>query len=397
MTEKQRQRMVCAYGPEGWLLWPEHDEKSFNFIRVLGGAPEGSCTVGEAFLVGSRIDPADNDSWHEEWSKMADVNRERAEQALGAGKYETARSNFLRAANYYRSAEYFLRHDDPRRLATFDKVEVCSHRYLELMKPAGEVVKIPFGSSYLDAYFVRPFAAKSPMPVVICFGGADEYKDELLHEMPRHAFPRGLSLLLVDMPGQGGSLRRRQLHAKLETEKPVGACIDYLLSRGDVDPERIGLYGASLGGFYAPRAASFEHRLACVVSDGAVWNQLSDRGWLEAFYERDPESLNVRQFMWLTGTKSWEEAMEATKDFRLEGVIDKIRCPYLIVHGEHDFLGPDLGETSARYAKSKGVDVTYKLFSAEETGAAHCQMDNPTLGQEFICDWIADQLGVAQE
>src|SRR3546814_7611390 len=130
------------------------------------------------------------------------------------------------------------------------------------MKPAGEVVRVPFEDSYLDAYFVRGPGAQTPGPVVICFGGSDEYKDELLHEMPRHAFPRGLSLLLVDLPGQGGTLRRRGITARYDTEKPVGACVDYLLTRSDVAPGRIALYGASLGGSYAPRAASFEHSLA---------------------------------------------------------------------------------------------------------------------------------------
>jgi hypothetical protein len=327
---------------------------------------------------------------------MAEVSRARADAALAAGHRETARANLLRAANYYRAAEYFLGHTDPRRLETFDKVEACSHRYLKLMKPVGEVVRVPFEGSFLDAYFVRAPGAVAPYPAVICFGGADEYKDELLNEMPRHAFARGLSLLLVDLPGQGGSLRRRKLHARLDTEKPVGACVDYLISRPDVDSARIALYGASLGGFYAPRAASFEHRLACVVSDGAIWDMLTRGDWLMELYRSDPTALNIRQLMWLTGTRTIEETIEFLKDFKLEGVIDGIRCPYLVVHGEHDFLGVDIAESSVKYAKSKGLDVTYKLFTAAETGAAHCQMDNPTLGQEYICDWIADRLGVAQ-
>ena len=396
MASPKVKPQACAYGPEGWLQWPEHKDHSFNFIRVLAGAPEGSCTVGEAFLVASRITPGDDESWHDEWVRIGDVSLERGERALEQGHLETARSNFLRAANYYRSAEFFLGHSDPRRLKTFDKVEACSHRHLELMRPAGEVVKIPFGSSYLDAYFVRAPGASGRLPVVICFGGADEYKDELLHEMPRHAFARGLSLLLVDLPGQGGSLRRRQMHVKLETEKPVGACVDYLVSRPDVDYDRIALYGASLGGFYAPRAASFEHRLACVVSDGAIWNLLSDKQFLQEFYDRDPNGLNIRQLMWLTGTKSFPETITALQDFKLEGIIDKIRCPYLVVHGEYDFLGVGVAEDSVAYARSRGLNVTYKLFTPEETGAAHCQMDNPTLGQEFICDWIADRLELVQ-
>jgi len=230
MTGKVLKTQTSAYAPQGWLHWPEHSDQSFNFIRVLAGAFEGSCTVGEAFLVGSRITPGDDESWHREWTRMADVSRDRAESALASKHLETARSNFLRAANYYRAAEYFLGHADPRRLFTFDKVERCSHGYLRLMNPAGEVVRIPFEDSYLDAYFIRAPGTSSLHPVVICFGGSDEYKDELLHEIPRHAFSRGLSLLLVDLPGQGGSLRRRQLYARADAEKPISACVDYLLS-----------------------------------------------------------------------------------------------------------------------------------------------------------------------
>jgi hypothetical protein len=48
------------------------------------------------------------------------------------------------------------------------------------------------------------------------------------------------------------------------------------------------------------------------------------------------------------------------------------------------------------YAKSKGINVTLRLTSAEETGAEHCQHDNPTLGQEIMIDWLADIFGIDQ-
>lgn len=76
-----------------------------------------------------------------------------------------------------------------------------------------------------------------------------------------------------------------------------------------------------------------------------------------------------------------QEAFEKGKDFKLEGVIDKISCPYLIVHGGYDVLGVDQAQKVYDYAKAHGVDVTLRLVSEEETGAEHCQHDNPTLGQ----------------
>ncbi len=119
---------------------------------------------------------------------------------------------------------------------------------------------------------MRPHETAERLPTAICFGGLDEFKDELLHEIPKHAFPRGFAALLVDLPGQGGTLRRQHIYARHDTEAPVEKCLEYLLSRTEVDPERIVLYGASLGGYYATRAAAFEHRLTAVGSDGGMFD-----------------------------------------------------------------------------------------------------------------------------
>lgn len=386
----------ARYEPAGWTHWPDHHDFSFNFARVLGAAQEGGSTISECFLTASRIEPGDEESWHREWCRTADASRARAESASADNHPQTAKVNWLRAANYYRAAEFFLDHDDPRRLATFDQVEGCTHRYLALLEPAGEIVQIPFETSFLDAYFIQAPGAVGRQPVVICFGGLDEYKDELVHEMPRHAFPRGLSLLLVDLPGQGGSLRRRGLRLRPDTEAPIGRCIDYLQGRSDVDPDRIAVYGASLGGYFAPRAASYDHRIACVVSDGAVWNGLSREDLMRAGYERMRGSIVWRHLLWVTGQPDLDRTIEYLRDARLEGRAEGIRCPYLITHGECDFAGLGVARTSYEYLKARGVDVTLRIFTAEETGAAHCQIDNPSLGQEFICDWIADRLGIDQ-
>jgi cephalosporin-C deacetylase-like acetyl esterase len=258
------------------------------------------------------------------------------------------------------------------------------------MTPAGEIVRVPYeNGAWMDAYFVTPKGSKDQVPAVIAFGGLDEFKDELLHEMPKHALPRGLSLLLVDLPGQGGTLRRQGLVNRFDTEVPIGRCVDYLISRGDVDRERIAVYGASLGGYYAPRAACFDDRISAVVSDGAIWNheRLARR-----LFVSDPESHLGLLEKWVFGVETVEAVAEKSKQFRLDGVLERLKCPYLITHGGADWLGLDVAQESLRYGMRHGVDVTLKIFYPEETGASHCQIDNPTLGQEFICDWLADRL-----
>jgi len=90
------------------------------------------------------------------------------------------------------------------------------------------------------------------------------------------------------------------------------------------------------------------------------------------------------------------EAKERAKAFTLDGVLDHLRCPYLIVHGGYDVLGMSHATKVYEYAKSKGKDVTLRFVTPEETGAEHCQHDNPTIGQELMADWLADVFKIDQ-
>ena len=46
------------------------------------------------------------------------------------------------------------------------------------------------------------------------------------------------------------------------------------------------------------------------------------------------------------------------------------------------------------YARDHGVNVTLKFLNEEDTGAEHCQHDNPTIGQETMADWLVDIFGI---
>ena len=99
---------------------------------------------------------------------------------------------------------------------------------------------------------------------------------------------------------------------------------------------------------------------------------------------------------WVFGTDTMAAAMEKARRFTLEGALEHMRCPYLIVHGGHDVLGVEQANRVYRYAREHGVDVTLRLLGEEDTGAEHCQHDNPTIGMETLCDWLADVFGIDQ-
>ena len=171
--------------------------------------------------------------------------------------------------------------------------------------PSVESVQIPYeDGAHLYAYFVRAPYEIEKQPMLISFGGLDSFKEELFFMVERAARQRGISCLLVDGPGQGGTLRREKIHSRYDYEVPVGYCIDYLETRDDVDLSRIAVSGSSLGGYYAARAGSFEHRLAAVISHGAIWN--INGSWGDA---GEGHGL-AGHLKWVLGADTVDEALE---------------------------------------------------------------------------------------
>ena len=376
------------YEPFGWHHWPEHFFMSYQFRRALGETQEGGGAVSEVFQAASRMKPGDAESWHVEWLKVAERNDSRGDAEEKAGHIRTAMNCWLRAADYYRSAEFWLLPDDPRRLATFGKCERASGKWLRYI--GGEAVQVPYEKGVsMPGYFIKP-KGEGKWPVLISFGGLDSFKDELWFMTGRGAVQRGIAVLMVDGPGQGGTLRRHRIASRYDYEVPVGRCIDFLLGREDVDARRIAVSGSSLGGYYSARAGSKEHRLAACISHGAIWDVE------QRFRDRGEGHALANHMKWVFGAKSMAEAIEKARPFKLESVLGEMRCPYLVLHGGHDVLGVENSKTVYEYARAKGVKVTLRLTSAEETGAEHCQHDNPTLGQELMIDWLADVFAIDQ-
>jgi dienelactone hydrolase len=221
-------------------------------------------------------------------------------------------------------------------------------------------------------------------------GGLDSIKDEMWFMQAHGCLQRGISVLMIDGPGQGGTLRRHGVHSRPDTEVPIGKCIDWLIQRPDVDPSRIAVCGSSLGGYYAARAGCYEHRLAAAISHGAIWSVHDMWG------NKDDNFGLAMHIRWVMGASTMKEAHEIIKPFTLEGHLQNMRCPYLIVHGGHDVLTVSAARETYEYGKKHGVDVTLRIIEPDETGAEHCQHDNPTIGQEILSDWLADRFGIDQ-
>jgi pimeloyl-ACP methyl ester carboxylesterase len=364
----------------GWMHWPDNEDYSLQFMRVLGSAQEGSSTISECFLTASRIVPGDDESWYREWKAIADANKARGDLARAADNLSSACSNWLRASNYYRTSEIFLKLDDRRRGAVLEKMRACSDLVVTHQPLNGERVRIPcFEGGFVEAFFLRAPGVDQSGPVVVCVGGQGHFKDAHLHTLPRQAYARGLSLLLVDLPGQGASPRSKA-SVRYEVETAISCCLDYLIARGDVDERRIAIFGEGLGAAFASRAANLDDRFAVSVSDAGIWDT----------HER------VSMMTWMSGTDGKEAIAAEIRRMGRHGGLAQVRCPTLVTFGERDWLDIAHATEMCRVLRDAGADITLKVFTAGEAAASHAQTDNPTIGNEFIFDWIVTRLDAIQ-
>ncbi len=183
---------------------------------------------------------------------------------------------------------------------------------LRLRKEPVERVEIPYGEHRLPAFFMKaPVPGRAPC--MVHFDGFDVTKELIYTGVAEEYRRRGISLLIVDHPGVGEALRLQGLPSIPETEKPAKAAVDYLETRSDVDPGRIGMVALSLGGYYAPRAAAYEKRFKCCVAWGAIY----DFGVAFAARMSGTNEPSVPGFadhaQWVFGKDTLEEAMAVTR------------------------------------------------------------------------------------
>jgi dipeptidyl aminopeptidase/acylaminoacyl peptidase len=166
--------------------------------------------------------------------------------------------------------------------------------------------------------------------------------------------------------------------------------VDYLVTRPDIDPARIGLLGISLGGYYAPRGASFEHRIKAVAAWGGVWDYgaVWQRRW-----ETSSKNTSVPfwQLPWVMGTETMEQALEKVKHFTLDGVIAQLTQPFLIVHGEQDMSIP-LSDAQQAIKAAGSSDKELRVFNGAGGGDEHCNIDDPDPTRQLIADWFGEHL-----
>jgi dienelactone hydrolase len=318
----------------------------------------------------------------------------------------------LRAVSYSRSAEYFsdpfgpegLRFGRAGRDAFLAAAPDLPHRI--------EPVDIPFGDTPLPGYLMHPAGAENGNRTIVVLTGFDGTGEELYFQTAADALARGFTVLIAEGPGQVGCLRRHQgLLFRPDYEVPIAAMLDFALTRPEIDPDRIALYGISFGGYFVIRAGVHDRRIAALIANSPIVDLAA---YIGGFAEEPPDAeeeedvsldeldevpdsaipkvlkLTLKSAFLRFGVTSvagWLNALEA---YRVEG-LERIACPSLALAGTGEG-GETVRQLEAFCAGVSGP-VTRRLFVVEEGADMHWQLGNLPLSNAVIYDWLSDTLG----
>ncbi|MFB8200428.1 alpha/beta hydrolase family protein [Kitasatospora purpeofusca] len=400
------------------LLFPNNIQFWYETLRSMSHIAYGGADFGEVVSTAERIVEGDYASWYTEWLATADRVSGQAEKALAAGHWVSARDGFLRASNYYRSAEFFLHGHpcDPRHDHAYDRSVDCFRSAAALFTPIIEPVEIPYEGTTLPGYLYRVDDSGTPRPTLIMHNGFDGTAEELHFFGAMAGVERGYTVLVFDGPGMPGPRHHEGLVFRPDWENVVTPVVDFAEKLTDVDNSRIALVGISMGGVLAPRAAAFEHRLAALVAVDGLYDlgETSVRNIpgtreeaerllrapsapeldaaLEEIMAKDPIARwAINHGMYVMGVDTPRAFNASYLDYTLAGgIAERIQCPTLVCDAEDDMFFK--GQPEQLYDHLT-CPKTLMMFTAEEGAGAHCHPGAMRLTQARIYDWLDETLG----
>ena len=205
----------------------------------------------EAKAIFARLTSLDAEPWVNEWSKLAVPFEHQAMELEAQGKMEEANKAYEKAYAYYSIAKFpVINH--PAKQAAYRKSVAAYLKAARSQDPPMERVAIPFEGKEIIGYLRKPKDVARP-PVVIATGGVDVYKED---RNTNDILDIGAASFSMDMPGAGEC----PVWNTPDADRLYSATIDFLLTRQDLDAERLGFIGRSYGGYWGAKMAFVESK-----------------------------------------------------------------------------------------------------------------------------------------
>jgi len=311
------------------------------------------------------------DDWCREWGRTAQHYERLAETAEAAGRLVTAGEAWRRAALCWHWGKFVFTDHPQEQRAAHERTVACFRRGAGTLSPPAEPVRVPYAGTTLAAYLRVP---PGRPPVVIMIPGLDSVKEEL-QATAEYLLARGLAVIAVDGPGQGEA--EYELRIEPAYERVTTAVADYLKGRVDVDADRLGVFGVSLGGYYAARSAAYEPRVRAAVALAGPYRFDLDWDTLP------PQTRST--FQDRSGAASPAEARERAAALTLEDAAARITCPLLVVAGGRDRLVPPYhAERLAREAPAAELLL--------DPDGSHGLTNHAFESRSAMADWLAARL-----
>jgi dienelactone hydrolase len=387
---------------------------NFQMLFALGGAGYGASEVGEVLATFDRIH-AKGDTYratYEEFLRLGRQTRGRADKEGAAGRAESARSSYLRAAMYLDQALFFtLASKTPTRHqegVVYSEMEAAFAKAAALFRPRFEPVRIPWSGGTMPGWMLSP-GGPGRRPTVILNNGSDAQNIDMYVYGGGAALARGWNALILEGPGQGSNLFLRSQVFIPDWERVIIPVVDFLRARPEVDGRRISLIGQSFGGFLTARAAAHEHRLAGLVPDPGVhspfldWQkelppsllkllgeekaQEFDAIWREIpsqLSEADAFGIAKRSEIYGNGG-GYERMSNASRFVMQRAEARQITAPTAICSPELENFFPGQPETMHKWL---GARSTLLNFTVAEGAEYHCEPMAPQLRNERVFDWL---------
>ena len=384
----------------------------FVFLTALGRAYHQAGNVGKILHLTRQVQDGDFEGAFLAFLAAGDEASALAAASLAKGHRESARQAYMWAQNYYDSATYFVdgSNDPSRFLPTWDRLDACWKSAIALMPVPGQEVWIPYENTPLRGYYFSAPGVSGKRPLLIMNNGSDGSLLDMLTLGGAGALARGYDVLTFDGPGQGYALWKQNLHFRPDWETVITPVVDHALTRGEVDPGRIALLGVSQGGYWVPRAAAFEKRIAAAVADPGVvdvstsWTAsvpepmlgLLAAGKKEIFdgimdKELDPATKAALGFrMRPYGLTSYFDVFRATAQYRITPEIAaRISCPVLVTAPANEAFWP--GQSQQLFDMLTAPKALVP-FTPSDGADLHCEPQAYGLRDLRIFDWLDEVL-----
>ncbi len=223
-----------------------------------------------------------------------------------------------------------------------------------------------FDGLSVPAFLYRPSGcADENLPVVVdIHGGPEGQRRVNFNPVTQYLVNRGYAVFAPNVRGSAGYgkeyIHMDDVEKRMNTVRDIRAGVEWMVSEGIADPDRLAVMGGSYGGFMV---------LACITEYPDLFAAAVDRVGIANFVT------------FLENTGPWRRhlregeygSLEHDRDFLVSispiHKADRIRTPLLVIHGANDPRVP-VGETEqiVRAIQDRGGAVEYLLFDDEGHG-----------------------------